>query len=411
MRRVPPLTSDTAVLARADAQTASASCLPIYLDYHATTPTDRRVAEVVLHYMTDVFGNASSSDHAFGDEADLAVTVATEQVADLIGANPRDVVFTSGATESINLGIQGLVRAAHRTGRRRPLQIGLMPVEHRAVLDTCVALADRGEVQIVFFRVDTSAQLDLDDFESKCRTGLDLACVMAANNEVGTLYPIRRAAAIARDNGALILTDATQAAGKHPLSFTDWNIDLLALSAHKMYGPKGVGALVLSPQIRLEPLLYGGAHQRRLRSGTLNVPGIAGLGEACRLRQLEMAVDEPRIAKQRDRLQKVLEQQIPELLVNGDRGRRLAGNLHVSVPGLPGRAIVAHLRERVAVSTGSACSSGIEAPSHVLRAMGLSQDVQEGAIRLGMGKFTADDEIERAAEQIVSTVNKVRLKL
>lgn len=380
---------------------------PIYLDYHATTPTDPRVVEVVTRHMTEVFGNASSTDHVFGDEAEAAVVTAGKQVASLVGAEPRSIVFTSGATESINLAIQGLVRAARRAGRDK-LRIGLMPVEHRAVLDTCAALADVGLAELTLFRVDERARLDLEDFERKCHTGLDLVCVMAANNEVGTLYPIQQTVAIAHEHGALFFTDATQAAGKIPLDFTEWGIDLLALSAHKMYGPKGVGALVVAPGIRLEPVLYGGAHQRRLRSGTLNVPGIAGLGEACRLRVLEMATDEPRIAALRDRLQSLLSSTIPDLVVNGDLERRLAGNLHVSICGVPNGAVVGRLRRSVALSTGAACASGIEAPSHVLRAMGLPADRTEGALRIGIGKFTVEDEVDRAANLIACAVRQIR---
>ena len=384
---------------------------PIYLDCHATTPTDPRVAAIVHRYMTEVFGNANSVDHSFGDEALAAVDAARRSVATLIEADPRSIVFTSGATESLNLALQGLVRAFRSQGQRGPLRVGLLPVEHLAVIETCQALAESGEVEATYFAVDQRGRLDLEDVEAKCRNGLDLVCVMAANNEVGTLYPIEDAARIAHQHGAILLTDATQAAGKIPIRFNDWGIDLLALTAHKMYGPKGVGALVIAPGVRLEALLFGGGHQGGRRSGTLNVPGIAGLGEACRLRQNEMAVDEPRIATQRDRLERLLIEGIPELAVNGDPERRLAGNLHVSVNGLPNGPIIARLRNRVALSTGAACSSGIEAPSHVLRALALPADAIDGALRIGLGKFTTDDEVERAAREIVSIVSDVRTAL
>ena len=384
---------------------------PIYLDYHATTPTDSRVAELILRHMTEVFGNASSADHAFGDAAEDAVDTARRHVAALVGAAPRDIVFTSGATESVNLAIQGLVRASRPARGTRPLRIGLMPVEHRAVLDTCEALALQHEVELHPLRVDDRAQIDLDDLNAKCRSGLDLVCVMAANNEVGTLYPIREVAAIAHNHSALFLTDATQAAGKVSIEFSAWDIDLLALSAHKLYGPKGVGALVVARGVKLAPLIYGGGHQQRLRSGTLNVPGIAGLGEACRLRMLEMGRDEPRIARQRDRLQRQLASAIPDLVVNGDVEHRLAGNLHVSIPGIPNGAVVGRLRRSVAISTGSACSSGIEAASHVLRAMRLPPESVEGALRIGIGKFTTDEEIARASELMLAAVTDVRAAL
>ncbi len=384
---------------------------PIYLDYHATTPTDPRVAAIVHRHMTEVFGNANSVDHSFGDEALAAVEAARRSVATLIEADPRSIVFTSGATESLNLALQGLVRAFRSQGQRGPLRVGLLPVEHLAVIETCQALAEAGELEPTYFAVDQRGRLDLEDVEAKCRNGLHLVCVMAANNEIGTLYPIEDAARIAHQHGAIFLTDATQAAGKIPIRFNDWGIDLLALSAHKMYGPKGIGALVIAPGVRLKAPLFGGGHQGGRRSGTLNVPGIVGLGEACRLRQNEMVVDEPRIATQRDHLERLLIEGIPELAVNGDPERRLAGNLHVSVSGIPNGPIIARLRNMVALSTGAACSSGIEAPSHVLRALALPADAIDGALRIGLGKFTTDDEVERAAREIISVVTDVRTAL
>lgn len=366
---------------------------PIYLDYHATTPTDPRVAEVVVRHMTTVFGNPSSRDHTFGDEAEAAVAEAAGYVADLIGAKPGEVVFTSGATEAANLALQGLALQA-----RRPLRIGLTPVEHPAVLDTCQHLADAGLAELTHFRVDSRAQIDLGDVRRSCIEGLDLVAVMAANNEVGTIYPIESITALAKEHGALVFTDATQAAGKVPLHHGRWGIDMLALSAHKMYGPMGVGALVVAEDLKLHPLIHGGQHQRGLRSGTLNVPGIVGLGEACRLRDAEMHGDESRVGALRDRLESLLRRGYPDLLVNGDIGNRLAGNLHVSYPAIPNGALIGRFRSRVAVSTGSACSSGIEAPSHVLRAMNLPRDRVEGALRIGIGKFTTNEDISLAAE-------------
>lgn len=394
MRRLSSLTNQAAVAS------------PIYLDYHATTPTDLRVADAVVRHMTRVFGNPSSRDHVFGDEAEAAVADAAENVAELLGAEPREVVFTSGATEAANLALKGLALQA-----RRPLRIGVTPVEHPAVLDTCRHLADQGLAELTYLRVDGRAQLDLDDFRRSCNAGLDLVAVMAANNEVGTIYPLMALAAIAREHGALIFTDATQAAGKVPLEVSRWGIDLVALSAHKMYGPKGAGALVVTSGIKLRPLIHGGQHQRGLRSGTLNVPGIVGLGEACRLRASEMHMDEPRIASLRDRLEDQLRSGYPELVVNGDVENRLAGNLHVSYPGIPNRALIARLRDRLAVSTSSACSSGIEAPSHVLQAMKLPQDCLEGALRIGIGKFTTNEEIESAAGMLTDAAQEAHAVL
>jgi cysteine desulfurase len=378
-----------------------------YLDYHATTPCDRRVAEKVLWAMTDGFGNATSTDHARGDTAEAAVKVAKQQVADLIGALPRDILFTSGATESINLAIQGTLQHLENKGIHP--HIALTAVEHKAVLDTCLALQEQGRVKLSILPVDTQARLDLAQVEQLCAGGLHLLCVMAANNEVGTLYPIEKIAYIAQIYSVPLLCDATQAVGKVPIHFSDWGITLLALSAHKFYGPQGVGALVVKRGHPLEPLTFGGGQQKGLRPGTLNLPGIVGLGEACRLRTLEMTDDEMAIAQKRDRLQSLLQTAIPNLVVNGDLDHRLPGNLHVSVPGIPNSAVIARVRHQLAISTGSACSSGVEAPSHVLRAMHLPDDVIEGALRISLGKFTTDQDIEQSFLTLEDAIQSILL--
>lgn len=374
----------------------------IYLDYHATTPVDTRVAEVVLHYMTEEFGNASSIDHEFGDVAEMAVNHAAKQVAQLVGATPREVIFTSGATESINLAIQGSISTD------KILKIATLPTEHKAVLDTCSALGKKGLVEMIFLKVDSQARLDLDHLDKICSEKIDLLAVMSANNEVGTIYPIHEIGRIAQLHGIPFLCDGSQSVGKIPINFEQWGITYLAISGHKFYAPKGVGALIIKKGQKLEPLIFGGGHQRGLRSGTLNVPGIVGLGEACRLRFLEMTEDEARIAKQRDRLQTLLHEQIPNLVVNGDLENRLAGNLHISIPGIPNSTVVARVRHQLAISTGSACSSGVETPSHVLRAMNLSADLIEGALRIGLGKFTTDAEVEQAAEMLISVLLSIQ---
>lgn len=370
---------------------------PIYLDYHATTPVDRRAAEVVLHYMTNDFGNASSIDHIYGDKADIAVKQASKQIADLVGALPREVIFTSGATESINLVLQGLPSSSKR-------RIAVLPVEHKAVLDTCEALSKKGLAEIVFLHVDRQGKLDLKHLEQVCTNGLSLLCVMAANNEIGTIYPIQAVGEIAQKYKIPFLCDGSQAVGKIPIDFTEWGITYLAISGHKLYAPKGVGALIVKKGNYLEPIIYGGGHQKGIRSGTLNVPGIAGLGEACRLRWLEMAEDAKVIATKRDRLQTLLQERIPDLVINGDRTNRLAGNLHVSIPGIPNKAIIARIRDQLAISTGSACSSGVESPSHVLQAIALPENLIEGALRISIGKFTTDDECDRAANILIAAV-------
>lgn len=388
----------------------------IYLDYHATAPVDPRVAEKVLHAMTTGFGNASSIDHEIGDHAEAAVKGAAKQVANLVGASPRDIIFTSGSTESINLAIQGTVNhlsPLSRSGRGERGEGGIKPriaistVEHKAVLDTCEALQKQGRIDLITIGVDHQARIDMIELEQICASGINLLCVMAANNEVGTIYPIGKIAHIAQRYEVPFLCDASQAVGKISIRFDDWGITLLSISAHKFYGPQGVGALVVRRGYPLEPLFYGGGHQKGLRSGTLNLPGIVGLGEACRLRSLEMKTDEREIGEKRDRLQQLLQQKIPNLVVNGDQENRLAGNLHISIPGIPNSAVIARVRHQLAISTGSACSSGVEAPSHVLRAMHLPEPAIEGALRIGLGKFTTETEIAQAAALISEAVSEI----
>ncbi|MFN9867544.1 MAG: cysteine desulfurase family protein [Pseudanabaena sp.] len=378
---------------------------PIYLDYHATTPVDPRVASVVMEYMQIEFGNASSIDHTYGDKADRAVKQAAKQVADLIGAVPREVIFTSGATESIKLVLQGLTPkspSAHK------LKIAVLPIEHKAVLDTCDALVKKGIAEMILLKVDRQGKLDLEHVETTCTQGIDLICVMAANNEIGTIYPMPEIGAIAQRYNAPFLCDATQAVGKIPINFRDWGITYLTLSGHKMYAPKGIGALILRKGYHLQPLIYGGGQQKGIRAGTLNVAGIAGLGEACRLRQQEMLADEQAIAAKRDRLQSLLLESIPDLTINGDRLNRLAGNLHISVPNIPNKAIITRIRDQLAIATGSACSSGVETASHVLQAINLPTNLIEGALRISIGKFTTDAEIDRAANILITAVHSTQ---
>lgn len=386
----------------------------IYLDYHATTPVDRRVADRIYHYMTEEFGNASSTDHEWGDRAETAIKQAAKEIADLIGASLREIVWTSGATESINLAIQGsllspLARSGRGVGGEGKHRIGLMQIEHKAVLDTCRALEKRGWAELVYLQVDSKGRLDLEHLEEVCDEGLSMLCVMAANNEIGNIYPIQTIGLIAQHYGIPFLCDGSQAVGKLPIQFEEWGITYLAISAHKFYGPKGVGALVVRKGYHLEPLIFGGGHQRGMRSGTLNVPGIVGLGEACRLRSLEMEEDEQAIGAKRDRLQNLLLEKIPNLIINGDLEHRLAGNLHLSVPGVPNSAIIARVRHKLAISTGSACSSGVEAPSHVLQALGLPDTWVEGSLRIGIGKFTTEDEIDLAAEHLSNAIDAIQV--
>ncbi len=373
----------------------------IYLDYHSTTPVDPRVAEKVMYYMTNTFGNANSLDHSYGDEAAQAVKQARQQIAESIDASPKEIIFTSGATESINLVIQG------HTQQNTISKIIVSPIEHKAVLDTCEALAKKGLVEIIWLKVNRQAQIDLEHLEKVCSEGASLLCMMAANNEVGTIYPIPKIGLIAQKYNIPFLCDASQAVGKIPINFQDWGITYLAISGHKLYAPKGIGALVVKKGYHLQPIIHGGGHQQGIRSGTLNVSGIAGLGEACELRRLEMEADESAIAILRDKLQQSLQAQIPDLAINGDLNNRLSGNLHISVPGIPNSAIIARVRTLLAISTGASCASGTMAPSHVLQAMNLSENITEGALRIGIGKFTTEEEIDKASTLLVSAVNQI----
>lgn len=379
----------------------------VYLDHHATTPADARVAAIVAHALVAGFGNPSSRDHAIGDRAAAAVDQAAREVAALVGASASEVVFTSGATEALNLALQGAV-AALGPGRAR---LVVSPTEHPAVLETCRWLARAGLAEVRFLRVNAVGHVDLDEVEAACRDGADLLAVMAANNEIGTLAPVEALAAIAERHGTQFVCDAAQAAGHVPLDVGAWGVTMLAMSGHKLYGPPGAGALVVARGTRLEPRIHGGAQQRGLRPGTLNMPGIAGFGEACRLRRLEMEADEAAIATRRDALQQLLQAALPELSVQGDPQRRLAGNLHVALPDLPNDAVIARIRDRLAISTGAACSSGAPAPSHVLAAIGLPLNRQDGAFRFGLGRATTVADIAAATAIFTEAVTAVRRAL
>ncbi|MCP1912364.1 cysteine desulfurase [Bradyrhizobium elkanii] len=376
-----------------------ASPRPIYMDHHATTPVDPRVADVVLNAMVNVFGNANSVDHTHGEAALELVERATAEVADLVGSDAAGVRFTSGSTESIRLAVGHAIA----TRRDRVLRIAATTVEHQAVLDAIRIGVRSGLAEVLRIEVDAEANLRPESLHAALCKNVDLVCVMGANNEVGTIYPVEQIARDVHLAGAKVLVDGTQAVGRVDLRVLDWGLDYLAFSSHKIYGPKGVGALVVSTNtIHSEITEHVLGHD-----GTLNVPGIAGFAEACRLMSAEGAGDERRIRACRDRLEARLLRDLPDMVVNGNRGNRLAHNLHLSVPGIPNDAVIARLRNKVAVSTGAACSSGAQTPSHVLKAMGLSDDMQEGAIRIGLGKYTTQDEVDRAAAEIVAAVREV----
>ncbi len=373
---------------------------PIYLDNQATTPCDPRVVAAMLPWFTERFGNPHSVEHAMGREADDAVEAARAHVASLIGAEPREIVLTSGATESNNIAIKGAARHATRMGdpRRRVVTVA---TEHKCVLASVADLAAEGFEPVVL-PVGADGLLDPADLRAALAVPTLLVSVMGVNNETGVVQDIPALAAIAREGGALFHTDAAQAAGKIPLDATAMGIDLLSLSGHKLYGPKGVGALYVRrrPRVRLAPLFSGGGQERGLRSGTLPTPLIVGLGEACRLAAAEMAEDARRIALLRDRLEAGLRSGIPGLVVNGSRAARIPGNLNLTFPHATAAALMAKV-PALCLSTGSACSSAEIEPSYVLRAMGLSADAASRTLRIGIGRFTSRAEIDAAIAELV----------
>jgi cysteine desulfurase len=358
-------------------------------------------------WMVSFYGNAHSRDHVFGDQAAQAIESAREEVAEIVGASAEDVIFTSGATESANIAIEGFCLRLQKSDK--VARIALPPTEHIMVLETCREMARRGLAQINWISVDTMGRIDLTHLESLCRNDIDLVCVMGANNEIGNIYPVNEIGAITAKHGADFFCDGSQSIGKTPFDFEESQVDFLAVSAHKIYGPKGVGALVIREKNSVVPTRFGGDQERGLRPGTLNVPGIVGFGMACRLRQAEMKKDEEIIRARRDRLQAMLTQRLPDIRVNGDPIKRLAGNLHITVRGVPNDAIIARIRNRLAISTGAACSSGSVSPSHVLRAIGMKDDWIHGALRIGIGKFNTDQEIDEAAEILCTAIERVRM--
>ncbi len=378
---------------------------PIYLDYHASTPVDPRALEAMLPYFTEHFGNPASRTHAFGWKADDAVETARRQVAALIGGSAKDVVFTSGATESNNLAIKGVARARRARGNH----VITLATEHKAVLDSCARLEREG-FEVTYLGVGSDGLIDLDSLRDAITAKTTLVSVMAANNEIGVLQPLERIAALVHEHGALLHTDAVQAAGKVLLNVADLPVDLLSLTAHKMYGPKGVGALYVrrtDPRIDLEPLADGGGHERGMRSGTLNVAGIVGFGKAAEIARAEMSTEPARLAALRDRLLDGLRARIPDLHVNGSLTARLPHNLNVSFPGVPGESLLVGIDD-LCVSAGSACSSGSEEPPYVLRALGMDPDLARASIRFGLGRYTTAEEIDYAIDKVAAVVSQLR---
>jgi cysteine desulfurase len=376
---------------------------PIYLDHHATTPVDPRVLESMLPYFTERFGNAASKQHAFGWDAADAVEQARSKVADLMGAGAREIVFTSGATESNNLALKG-VAAAHRA---RGNHIVTVATEHRSVLDPCRRLEAEGW-RVTYLPVDPDGIVRLEDLSGAMTDRTVLVSVMAANNEIGVLQPLKEMAAVAHRHGALFHTDAVQAMGKVSLDVDEDDVDLASVSAHKLYGPKGVGALFVRRRGRrasLRPLFEGGGHERALRSGTLNVAGIVGLGAACAIAAEEQREEAVRLARLRDRLLDRLRVGLDEVTVNGSLERRLPGNLNVSFERVDGEALLVSLTD-VAVSSGAACTSA--EPSHVLLALGRSTEVALASLRFGLGRWTTQAQVDFAAAHVADAVTRLR---
>ena len=378
---------------------------PIYLDNNATTACDPRVVEAFLPYFTNAFGNAASRNHSFGWQAEEAVDYAREQVAKLVGADPKEIIFTSGATEADNLALKGVAEMYAEKGNH----IITCNIEHKAVLDTCKNLEREG-VEVTYMDVLPNGLISLEALEAAIKPNTILIALMYANNEIGTIMPVREISAIARKHGVLFFTDATQAVGKIPVNVNDDGIDLMAFSAHKMYGPKGVGALYVrrkKPRVKVTAQIDGGGHERGMRSGTLNVPGIVGFGKACELCMQDMEKDTERKKKLRDKLENAL-LQIEESYLNGDKENRLPHVSNISFKYVEGEGLMMGFNKNIALSSGSACTSASLEPSYVLKALGLGDDLAHSSLRFGLGRYSTEEEVDYTIEQVTNTVNKLR---
>jgi len=379
--------------------------LPIYLDNNATTPMDPRVLEAMTPYFLEHYGNAASRNHPFGWEAEEAVDYAREQVAKLIGADPKEIIFTSGATEGDNLGIKGVYEMYASKGNH----IITATTEHKAVLDTCKHIEKIGG-DVTYLQVNSEGLIDLKELEAAIKPTTILIAIMYANNEIGVVMPMKEISAIARKHGVLLFTDGTQAVGKIPVDVNKDGIDLMAFTAHKMYGPKGVGALYVrrkNPRVKVTAQMDGGGHERGMRSGTLNVPGIVGFGKACELCMLDMEEDTKRISKMRDHLETEL-LKLEEAYVNGSREHRLPHVANISFKHVEGEGLLMGFNKNIALSSGSACTSASLEPSYVLKALGLGDDLAHSSLRFGLGRFTTDEQIDYTIKAISETVLKLR---
>lgn len=380
--------------------------LPIFMDNHSTTPVDRRVLDAMLPYFCEKFGNAASRNHVFGWEAEEAVENARKQIARLIHADPKEIVFTSGATESDNLALKGVLEMYHEKGNHLITSV----TEHRAVLDTAKTLEAKGKATVTFLPVDKYGMVNPDDVRKAITDKTVLISIMLANNEIGTINPIKEIGRIAKEKGVLFHCDATQGVGKIPVDVQEMGIDLMSFSAHKIYGPKGVGALYVrkkAPRVRIVPQMDGGGHERGMRSGTLPVPLIVGFGKACELCEQEMEAEGRRLAALRDRLQAGIMNALEEVYLNGHPTQRLPHNLNLSFAYVEGESLLMGLKE-IALSSGSACTSATLEPSYVLRALGVGSDLAHSSIRFGLGRFNTEEEVEYTINRIIETVKKLR---
>jgi cysteine desulfurase len=379
--------------------------LPIYMDNHATTPVDPRVIETMLPYFTEKFGNAASRNHSFGWAGEEAVENARSQVASLIGASPKEIIFTSGATESDNLMIKGVAEMYREKGNH----IITQAIEHKAVLDTCKRLEKYG-YEVTYLPVQKDGRVDPEDVRKAITPKTILITIMYANNEIGVINPIAEIGKIAKEHGIIFAVDGVQAVGKIPVDVQKDNIDLLSISGHKIYGPKGVGALYVrrrNPRVQLSAIIDGGGHERGMRSGTLNVTGIAGLGKACEIAQQDMPKEAERMRSLRDRLRKGLEAKLDEVFINGSTEHRLPNNLNMSFAYVEGESLLMGIND-IAVSSGSACTSATLEPSYVLKALGVGEDLAHTSIRFGLGRFNTEEEVDYVVDKLTQVVTKLR---
>jgi cysteine desulfurase len=380
--------------------------LPVYMDNHATTPLDKRVLEAMLPYFSEKFGNAASRNHSFGWEAEEAVDKARGQIAGLIHAQSKEIIFTSGATEADNMAIKGVIEFYKEKGN----QIITCVTEHKAILDSCRALERSGKATITYLPVDKYGMVDPETVRKAITDKTVLITLMYANNEVGTIHPIAEIGKIAKEKGIVFHSDATQAVGKIPVDVEKDGIDLMSMSGHKIYGPKGIGAIYVrskGPRVRLTPQMDGGGHERGMRSGTLNVTGIIGLGQACEIARAEMLEENRRLCELRDKLEAGIFERLDEVYLNGHPTERLPGNLNVSFAYVEGESLLMGMSD-IAVSSGSACTSATLEPSYVIRALGTDEELAHSSIRFGLGRFNTEEEVDYVTDRVSKEVKRLR---